>query len=80
MNSDGIEAAENRGETIYREDKEKGYWIREYPDFQVCDICKQRLPIADLKCMCSPPIYWCKRCTMEREARDFPNSTMKVTV
>jgi hypothetical protein len=45
-----------------------------------CDICHKVLPIVDVKCMCFPPTYWCKRCTLEREARDFPNSTMKVTV
>ena len=80
MKPEDIEAAEMRGETIYREDKEKGCWIREYPDFQTCDICHIRQPIADLKCVCSPPVYWCKRCSLEREAREFPNSTMKVTV
>ena len=77
---DEIEAAENRGETIYRIDDEHGLWIREYPDFQICDICHIRQPIADLKCMCSPPVYWCKRCTLERAAKEFPLSTLKVTV
>ncbi len=80
MKSEDIKAAEMRGETIFRIDEERGYWIREYPEFQTCDICKQRLPITDLKCMCSPPVYWCKKCTLEREAREFPNSTLKVTV
>lgn len=80
MNSEDIEAAENRGETIYRVDEERGLWIREYPDFQVCDLCHQRQPLADLKCICSPPTYWCKKCTLEREAKEFSDSALKVTV
>ena len=79
MTPDEIEEAENRGETILK-DNGNGYYVRVYPDYQVCDICKQRLPISELKCVCSPPVYWCKKCTIEREARDFPNSTTKVTV
>ena len=79
MSPDEIEAAEMRGETIYRTN-ETGLYVRAYPDYQTCDICHKRQPIADLKCVCSPPVYWCKRCSLEREAREFPNSTMKVTV
>ena len=79
MKSEDIEAAELRGKTIY-EDNGNGWYIKKDPDFQTCNICHKRQPIADLKCMCSPPIYWCKRCTLEREAKEFPNSTMKVTV
>jgi hypothetical protein len=79
MTKDEIEAAENRGETIYK-DNGDGFYAREYPDFQTCNICHTRQPIADLKCMCSPPVYWCKRCTLEREAKEFPQSTLKVTV
>lgn len=80
MNSDEIEAAENCGKTIYNIDKRTGNWHRAYPDYQTCDLCHKRQPIADLKCICSPPVYWCKKCTLEREAREFPNSILKVTV
>lgn len=79
MTPDEIEEAEMQGKTVYQDDG-NGWYVRAYPDFQTCDICHNRLPIADLKCMCEPPIYWCKKCTLEREAREFPNSTMKVTV